>query len=236
MPRPRPGRAVVPARARPAWYRRPVVTWTRLPVEERRAQLLEVGLRLFSTRSWDDVAMDDIAAEVGVSKGLLYHYFPSKRDLYVEVVRLASQALVARTAPDPSLPPRARLRASLQAYLDYVEQRSSAYQVALRGGVGSDGAVWRIVEDTRALVVDRLLDGLGVDRPAPTLRLALRGWVGMVEAVSLDWIERRTVGRDRLLDLLTTSLDAVVKAAGLVDPATRALLAAGRPVGSPGGG
>jgi AcrR family transcriptional regulator len=203
-----------------------VVTWTRLPVEERRAQLLEVGLRLFSTHPWDDVAMDDIAAEVGVSKGLLYHYFPSKRDLYVAVVRQASEQFAVRIAPDPSLPPRARLRASLETYLEYAEQHSSAYQVALRGGVGSDDTVWRIVEDTRAMVVDRLLEGLGVDRPDPTLRLALRGWVGMVEAVSLDWIERRTIGRERLLDLMTTSLDAVVKAAGRADPQARAQLAA----------
>ena len=73
----------------------------RLGVDERRAQLLELGLQLFSDHSYDELGVDDIARAAGISKGLLYHYFPSKRDYYVEVVRRAAGELLARTDGAP---------------------------------------------------------------------------------------------------------------------------------------
>src|SRR5688572_23691931 len=70
----------------------------RLQVDERRAQLLALGLQLFTDHTYDELSIDDIAGAAGISKGLLYHYFPSKRDYYVEVVRMAAGHLVERTA------------------------------------------------------------------------------------------------------------------------------------------
>ena len=78
---------------------------SRLAVDERRAQLLELGLRLFGTRPYDEVSIDDIAADAGVSKGLLYHYFGSKRAFYVATVQHAAAVLLeALTSVDQDLP------------------------------------------------------------------------------------------------------------------------------------
>src|SRR6185503_5290765 len=59
------------------------VAYTRLPVDERRAQLLELSTRLFAAHSFAELSMARIAREAGISKALLYHYFPSKQDLFL---------------------------------------------------------------------------------------------------------------------------------------------------------
>ncbi|MEO5770206.1 MAG: helix-turn-helix domain-containing protein, partial [Polyangia bacterium] len=65
----------------------------RLPTDERRTLLLELGIRLFSTHSYEDISVDDVAVAAGMSKGLLYHYFKGKREFYVETIRAASLRL-----------------------------------------------------------------------------------------------------------------------------------------------
>lgn len=201
----------------------------RLRPDARRAQLLELGGRLFSERAYDEFSMDDIAAEAGVSKGLLYHYFPTKRDFYVAVIRSAADEMQALTEPDPELPPRERLAAALERYLEYVETHARGYATVLRAGIGSDPAVADIVEEVRGAMVERLLADLpfaaGDGEPPPALRVAVRGWVGFVEAASLDWLDHRGLGRADLGEMLVAALGGAVSAAAGADP--RVL---GRPV------
>src|SRR4051812_45882941 len=71
----------------------------RLDVDERRAQLLSLGLERFSERSYDEVSIDDLARAAGISKGLLYHYFPTKRDFYIAALAQAAEQLLAATDP-----------------------------------------------------------------------------------------------------------------------------------------
>jgi len=85
----------------------------RLSVEERREQLLRLGQELFSQRAFAEISVDEIADAAKISKGLLYHYFPSKRDLYLACVERASTALVSASEPSADLPPAQRLAASL---------------------------------------------------------------------------------------------------------------------------
>ncbi len=180
---------------------------TRFPIDERRDQLVRVGLREFSRRPYDAVSIDGIAAAAGVSKGLLYHYFPSKRDFYVAVIEAAATELRTVTEPDPGLGEVERLRASLDAYLTYAQQHAEAYVALMRGGVGSDEEIRRIVDETRDVVVTRVFSHLPLDaEPNPLVRLTVRGWIGYVEAASLDWLERRDAPREALRDLLVTSL------------------------------
>ena len=171
---------------------------TRLALDERRAQLLAIGLELFSSRSYDEISIDDIAAAAGVSKGLLYHYFPTKRDFYVAGLRAAAAELSALTEPDLSLAPPERLRHSLSAYLDYVEHHAIGYRSLMRGGIGSDAEVRSILEATRSGTEARVLEGMGIDEPSQAVRLALRGWLAFVEEASLEWLDRREPARDDL--------------------------------------
>ncbi|TME18228.1 MAG: TetR/AcrR family transcriptional regulator [Chloroflexi bacterium] len=183
----------------------------RLQPDARRAQLLEVGFRLFTERPYDDFSMDDVAAEAGVSKGLLYHYFPSKRQLYTAALKKAAASMLAATEPEPGQPPDVQLRRALGAYLDYVREHAPAYRAVLRGGIGTDPEVAAIAEDFRRTVLDRLRQGLSLDPADPRLRTALRGWIGLVEAASLDWIEHGELARDELLGVLTGALGDLLR-------------------------
>ena len=196
---------------------------SRLTIDERREQLVRLGTEIFSERPFDEVSIDDIAAAAGISKGLLYHYFPSKRDFYVEIVRFSAAEMEALTEPDPSLEPAARLQASLDRYLDYVETHARGYTTVLQAGIGSDAEVGAVVDEVRAGMVERILSGVDFGgRHAPAaLRIAVRGWVGFAEAASLDWLEHRDLPREGLRDLLVATLGASIDAAAAADPRVR---------------
>jgi AcrR family transcriptional regulator len=186
----------------------------RLTTDARREQLVALGGEIFSERPFDEVSIDDIAAAAGISKGLLYHYFPSKRDFYVAVVRHSADEMQAITDPDPGLPPLERLSAALDRYLEYVETHARGYATVLRAGIGSDAEVAAIVEEVRASMAGRILGDLpAVGAAQPAVRVAVRGWVGFAEAASLEWLERREVTRDELRDLLIRALTGAVEAA-----------------------
>src|SRR5688572_2802564 len=110
----------------------------RLDVDERRAQLVELGLSHFGGKAYDEVSIDDIAQAAGISKGLLYHYFPTKRAFYVACVRSAAAHLFAMTETPEDTPPLERLTRGLDAYLDYVRAHRRAYATLMRSGAAVD--------------------------------------------------------------------------------------------------
>jgi AcrR family transcriptional regulator len=184
----------------------------RLSTDARREQLVALGVEMFSERPFDEVSIDDIAASAGISKGLLYHYFPSKRDFYVAVVRHSADEMQAITETDPDLAPLERLSTGLDKYLEYVDTHARGYSTVLRAGIGSDREVAAIVEDVRSAMVNRILDDFRGE-PSPAVRIAVRGWVGFAEAASLEWLERRELTREELRDLLIQALTGAIGAA-----------------------
>src|SRR5919197_1686883 len=89
--------------------------YTRLAVDERRRRLLDLGAELFTRYAYDELSMARIAKEAGISKALLYHYFPSKEAYFVATLEEKAEELARRTAPDPGLPPLDQLSAALDA-------------------------------------------------------------------------------------------------------------------------
>jgi AcrR family transcriptional regulator len=195
----------------------------RLDTDERRAQLLALGKQAFAERPYDDVSIDDIARAAGISKGLLYHYFPTKRDLYVAGLQEIATELVAKTQAIPlDLPPIDRLKTGIDAYLDHVSAHAPGYMALMRGGIGSDPEVTRVVEECRGTLIDQFFDKhrdspLAPMAKHPMVRLALRGWIGYVEAATLDWLGAREVDRVALRDLYVQMLVAAMQAIGLPD-------------------
>jgi AcrR family transcriptional regulator len=195
-------------------------------VDVRRQQQLELGLELFGNQTYDELSIDEIARRAGVSKGLLYHYFPSKRAFYVAAVQEAARQLLEETdidehgrgpEPDPE-----GARAGLRAFLGYVSRRRLAYAFLLRGGIGTDREVAQIIEDTRRALVDRMLSRLSRfwARPNdPATRLRLRGWLGFLEASSLDWAESQELDLESFLELLTQMAGVVF--ASVLHPSER---------------
>jgi AcrR family transcriptional regulator len=182
-------------------------TRTRLDPAARRAQLVALGLEMLSTRPLDQVVIDEIAAEAGISRGLLFHYFPTKRDFHVAVVQAAADALCARTEPDLTRPASERLRGSLEAFVDYVTENRDAYIALLRGTAGGDPALRAVCDEARSVITARVLASMRVTDPVPArLRLAARGWVAFTEEATLDWLSSGDLGRAELIDLLDEAL------------------------------
>lgn len=187
---------------------------TRLSPQARRAQLLELGARLFATRSVDEISIDVLAEEAGVSRGLLYHYFGSKQDFRLAVIRHAVEDLVEQTAPPAGGEPLERLLISLGVYVDYVLANLSLYRSLVRAAAGGTDEIRALYEEGRNALTDRIFreDAQGqIIKDTPQSRLVVRGWSAMAEEMVLTWSEDPSVmTRDELLGVLARSLPALV--------------------------
>lgn len=185
---------------------------TRMTPEQRRAQLLDVGSRRFAQRPYEDVRIEEIADLAGVSRGLMYHYFPTKRDFFVEIVRTESETNLSATAPDTTLPVMEQIAAGLDAYIGYTDEHEHGVRAINRGALLGDDRIGEILAREFETQQQRILDALPPEmREDETVRTALRGWVAFVRAVCLDRVERGKLDRDEVRDLCIRAI------AGLLD-------------------
>jgi AcrR family transcriptional regulator len=198
----------------------------RMTPDNRREQLLELGVRLLSTRSLDELSIEMLAEQAGISRGLLYHYFGNKQDFHRAVCRRAADELIRVTAPTQEGEPLERLAKSLDAYVDYVEANFAGYTSLVRGAASGDEDLQQIYEEARSALTDRIFEE--VDPAAdsgvldvftledtPAVRLMVRGWSAMTEAVVISWVRDRQAGRtevsrDELLAMVAGALPGVL--------------------------
>jgi AcrR family transcriptional regulator len=175
-------------------------------------------MELFSTRAYDDVWIEEVAAQAGVSRGLLYHYFPTKRDFYVAVTRLAAAETLDATEPSPFLPPDQQLRAGIDAFLRQAEQRSHGFLTAYRGTLASDPEVRAILGENQVRQAKRVLAIVAGGSPPPkVLVLAVQGWIAFAQNVTAHWLEHRDATREQVSALLHGALKGVIKVAVRAD-------------------
>jgi AcrR family transcriptional regulator len=181
---------------------------------------------MLGTRSVDELSIELLAEEAGISRGLLYHYFRSKQEFHRAVVRRAADEVIAVTAPPEGGDPLERLTASLEAYVDYVTANYEGYASLVRGAASGDPALRDIHEETRDALTARIFDpggpglaALGID-DTPAARLMARGWSVLTEEVVLSWVQATRAGeaaeqlsRENLLAMLTAALPGVLQAA-----------------------
>ncbi len=190
----------------------------RLGAEQRRAQLVATGLLQARSVPLDAVTADTVAQAAGVSKALVFHYFPTNRDLQVAVLRGAAAELLAAVDTNPTGSPRDRLRVGLEGFVTSIAR----YPAVARSVVRSAGAapeLLQVFEELRAGIVDLIADALGMAPLRPGLRLAVRGWVSMAEEMILSWTDDPVVGRQELVDYLHWAAFELLPAAMALDPA-----------------
>jgi AcrR family transcriptional regulator len=194
----------------------------RLDVEERRRQLLRLGIELFAEHPYDELSMRKIAKAAGITHPLLYRYFPSKQAYFRAALEQAAEDLRARTAPDPSLPPWEQLVAGLEGFLAMIDENPGAYRQLLRS-LASAPEVRELIDEVRETTSQRILEGLFPDdAPPPKARAAVKGWLWYMDGVLLDWIEHRDLERDDIRDLLLGTLGGALAAASAVPDAASA--------------
>lgn len=188
----------------------------RLEPDARRAHLLAVGATVFGNKAYDEVQIDQIAQQAGVSRGLLYHYFPNKRAFFAAIVQLGYDEILEVTRPDPALPAAAQLQAGLEAYLDYVQSHPHMYRAIFRGAASSEAMVQQVVNRNLDEQARRILSGLGLSRAdSPLVHLAVRAWMAFLIQSVLDWLDQGAqADRSQLIAMCRGALAGAVEAVG----------------------
>ncbi|MGV9450420.1 TetR/AcrR family transcriptional regulator [Streptomyces sp. NPDC003635] len=207
----------------------PTPAYRRLSVEERRSQLLAAALSLFAHRAPEEVSLDDVAEAAGVSRPLVYRYFPGgKQQLYEAALRSAAEELrlcFDEPREGPLLP---RLGRALDRYLTFVDEHDAGFSALLQGGsVVETSRTTSIVDGVRRAAAEHILRHLGVTDPGLRLRMTVKVWITAVEAASLLWLdEGKQPPVDELRDWLVDQFVAVLSVTGARDPQTDALVRA----------
>ncbi|MEV6178442.1 TetR/AcrR family transcriptional regulator [Streptomyces sp. NPDC052016] len=200
----------------------------RMGVEERRQQLIGVALELFARRSPDEVSIDEIAAAAGISRPLVYHYFPGKLSLYEAALRRASQDLAGRFAEPHEGPLGARLLRVMRRYFDFVDEHGPGFSALMRGGpaVGSS-TTNALIDSVRQAAYEQILSHLEITDPPARLELVVRSWISLAESTALIWLDGRRIPREELEVQLVQDFAALTAVSAAHDEELRTLL---RPV------
>jgi AcrR family transcriptional regulator len=182
---------------------------TRRSAGDRRAQLVAIGLELLPTTPVQELTIDEVARRAGISRSLLFHYFPSKRDYYTAVIRAAAELLLAQLSPRPGTPAQEQATGMLDRYVSWVEAYRETHIAFVRGAAAGD--VWgaEVYAETREALVDVLVGALGL--PDDALRRQLvRAWFAFTEDLVHQWVGEPAMSRTELLRLLIDVLDRLL--------------------------
>jgi AcrR family transcriptional regulator len=187
--------------------------WRRLEPDERREQILACAVELFGERPYAAVSTTELARRAGVARGLINHYFGTKRDLYLEVVR--RMVTIPQLAVDqlPAGPLEERVAESVRWFLDGVSRHSRTWLAAI-GAEGVDVEVARILAEADELAADRVLEATGLAGEVAhreELRALVRAYGGLVKATAREWLVRGALSRDQVQLLLSTTLLSIVR-------------------------
>lgn len=195
------------------------MTRRRLKPHQRREQLLDTAAAMFAEKPYEDVWVEDIAARAGVSRATMYHYFPSKRDLYVAILKRASGRFLARADPDRQLPLAQQLAAGLQAHIQsLVDHRFEAVAIN-RGALSDDPEIQAIIAEELSVVGQLLTDQLVAQGyRCDATEIAVEGWLAFVRAACVKWMQSQNISRD---DLTEMCLRAFACALDIATPTSR---------------
>lgn len=167
---------------------------------------MRVAAELFAREGYDRAAMSRIAANAGVTRALVYHYFPGKEALLEAVLRREGSVLLDATDPDPSLSPRENVIRALHAYLDHFAASEGELRELYTPHPTAPPVVWEIAAANHETQIARLLESLGLEE-SPQSRLVLGAWLAFVEQAAR---ESATAGlrREAIVQLCLTALQA----------------------------
>ncbi|GGR67622.1 TetR family transcriptional regulator [Streptomyces aureoverticillatus] len=206
----------------------PTRAYRRLSVEERKSQLLDAALNLFAHRAPEEVSLDDVAEAAGVSRPLVYRYFPGgKQQLYEAALRTAATELEQCFAEPQDGPLTRRLGRAIDRYLAFVDQHDAGFSALLQGGsVVETSRTTAIVDGVRRSAAAHILAHMELpEPPGPRLRMTVRMWITAVEAASLIWLdEDKQPPLDELRDWLVEQFVAQIAATAGRDPQTAAVV------------
>lgn len=186
---------------------------------ERRAQILTAARRILQDTPIEDVSVEAVASEAGVSPGLLFHYFGSQRKFRQAVLEMATAELLAHVRPDPELSPAEQLSTGIGTFVDYVSRFPTIYQAVTRLNRSAD--IRALHTSSRAVIgtwIVEAVEGAGAE-PTPTIRLTVKAWLAYVEEAVLAWLAAPDIGKEELAGMCERGFYLLVR--GAVDDEER---------------
>ncbi|WP_084529781.1 TetR/AcrR family transcriptional regulator [Nocardia crassostreae] len=189
---------------------------------DRREELVDGTLAAIRKRG-EDVGMDEIAAEIGVSKTVLYRYFSDKQDLTrATMERFIETTLMPRIyeAISDDLDEYQLVRNTLAAYVHTVDADTDVYRFIMGNGSSTDTSTLADFEKLFAQVVSAVIIDKAFDRKVQTEGAMLWAYVlvGGVQLATDWWITNRTMSSEEMLDYLTMmawgAVEGMVRAGG----------------------
>lgn len=177
------------------------VTRTRLTHDDRRRQLLGIGLSKLVEKPIQHLSIDEVAAEAGISRGLLFHYFPTKRDFHRACIEAAGRRILRNTEADPALPPREQVQSMVRLFVEQIDRRRAFYLSLLHGTGTADISLVEVYDAIWDEATTRVLTAWGLD---PRLRPIVHAWWAYVEDQALSWSAEPDGRRTRSLEELVT--------------------------------
>ncbi len=185
----------------------------RLQVNERRKRIIAVATELFSTHPYDEIGIEDIAKQAGMSKGLLYHYFPTKHDLYLDMLRDVTREIQEKTQVDDSIPAGERLHASLLSLFSLVESHRSLYISLFYSGIGTDVEARAIVDQFMNMITSRTLQDFDIKNNIPLWSLLTHGWVSLLIDVVGQWVtasQKEQLDKDTIIKVVESAFYGMI--------------------------
>lgn len=180
--------------------------------DARRDQILRVAARLFGERPYSEVSISDIASAAGIARGLLHHYFGSKRDLYLEVVRVFARAPLDSAPPEALGTPQA-WATLVDSFLDAIERNPTRWLNSVNaGGPERDDEIAAILDETREILADQTLLAIGLSGRSdePLVRAFIRAWGGFVQELTVEWVSRNRIDRNQVRTVMLATLPLLI--------------------------
>jgi AcrR family transcriptional regulator len=210
----------------------------RLSPEDRRAELLALGAEVFGKRPYDEVRIDEIAERAGVSRALMYHYFPDKRAFFAAVVKDEADRLYETSNKDliSGLTMFEEIRTGVLGYMAYHEQNPEAAWAAYVGLGRADPVLLGVGDEAKNRQMEHIMTRIGEflavipgaklePYVARDLRVVLQGWLAFTFEICRQRIIDPTTDAERLADACAhTLLDAIGRVPEIPDELAEALV------------
>jgi AcrR family transcriptional regulator len=185
----------------------------RLTPEQRRDELMDVGLTVFSECGYDDVVMEDVARRANASRALVYHYFPTKPEFFAAIWKRAHDRLLEEASIDDAPSVRDGVAAALAAHLSFYQAHVPLVAIANRSSIASDPVLRIPISDGMRALCDRVLNASGATGHARDVAsTALAGWVAFVRELTVEWLLDQRVSRHEVVELCMAVLDVALGA------------------------
>jgi AcrR family transcriptional regulator len=194
---------------------------TRTADTDRRQLLITAARQLFTRKPYDRVTTAEIAESAGVAYGLIAHHFENKRGLYQAVMNEIAVEIAAHqlTPPPESASLLDQLRHAVHNHIAYIDTYAESFVAFVRGNLGADPDQQSAIDELRWMGAQRILLALGIAEPLPpTLRTAMRGWIGYLDEMVIDRILHRDIDIDTLVELACAALVTTMRMATTLEP------------------